>query len=161
MNDIPVSFQQQIGSMFGVSGDGIAKMRKRQVKIGNDVVKFWLERPSAKSKYVLKAHLLVAGVEVQKGHSQFEKLPISTSNGSRVTYSFTSWADAEVFLKRLPSRMPSNAVTELRGTNNTELNAAWLFYKIDHNWGDLAVRHNPFPPMRKLQQDLKSVGIAA
>jgi hypothetical protein len=161
MNDIPVSFQQQVGSMFRVSAVGIAKMRKRQVKIGNDVVKFWLEIPPAKSKYVLKAHLLVAGVEIQKGFSQFEKLPINTSNGSRVTYSFTSWAEVEVFLKRLPSRMPSNAVTELRGTDNTELNAAWLFYKIDLNWGDLTVRHNPFPPMRKLQQDLRSVGIAA
>jgi len=161
MNDIPVSFQQQVGSMFRVSAHGIAKMRKRQLKIGNDAVKFWLELPPAKSKYVLKAHLLVAGVEIQKGFSQFEKLPINTSNGSRVTYSFTSWDEVDTFLKRLPSRMPCNAVTELRGKDNAELNVAWLFYKIDLNWSEFTVLHNPFSRMRQLQRELRSVGIAA
>ena len=160
-NNMPVFVQQQVGSVLNVPSNGISKMRKRPVKVGKDEVRFWLEETPANSKYVLKAHLLVAGISLDQGYSEFEKLSISTSNGSRVTYSFTTWDEVAVFLNRLPSRMPTNAVTELRGKDNTELNVAWLFYKIDLNWGDFSVQYNPFPRMRQLQRDLRSIGIAA
>ena len=160
-NCIPILVQQQVGSILNVPSKGISKMRKRPVKVGKDEVRFWLEETPANSKYVLKAHFLVAGNSLDKGYSQFEKLSISTSNGSRVTYSFTTWDEVAVFLNRLPSSMPTNAVTELRGKDNTELNVAWLFYKIDLNWGEFTVQYNRFPRMRQLQRELRSVGIAA
>ena len=161
MHNIPVFIQRQLESIFRVSGDGIPVMKKRTISLHGHDVKVWVELPPPNSKHVMLAHVLITNARVEVGSSHFTKQPISTSNGSRVTYSFNTWDEFDSFLSRLPQRMPSNMITELYDENDRLFRLFQFFFLIDRNYGLCTVRHRPISPMQKLQRELRSVGISA
>lgn len=161
MNNIPVFIQGQLESIFRVSGEGICLMKQRPLRLAGHDVKVWLELPPPKANHVIQAHILVTNARVENEHSQFVKQPISTSNGSRVTYTFYSWESFGLFLNRLPQRLPSNKITELYDEYNKLFSLFQFFFLLDRGFGHCTLLHRPISSMKKLQRELRSVGLSA
>ena len=158
---MPVFIQRQLESIFRVSVDGIFLMKQRPLRLAGHDVKLWLEVSPPKSNHVMLVHILVTNARVENDYSQFIKQPISTSNGSRVTYTFYSWESFGLFLNRLPQRLPSNKITELYDESNKLFSLFQFFFLIDRGCGQCTLLHRPISSMQKLQRELRSVGISA
>lgn len=161
MDFTPPSIEKQIESIFRITTSGISHMKKRPVRISGHDIKIWLELPIACSKHVMQAHFLVANAQVDSIFSHFKTQPIYTVHGSRVTYSFDSWDQVQMFLGRLPKRLPSNMITEICDESGSLCSLFDFFSVIDQDYGHFNVRSIPMSSMQKLQRELRSIGLSA
>jgi len=108
----------------------------------------------------MTAEFLVAAKSVAGGRGVFRKKSMSFDNGTRITYQFLNWTEVDWFLERLPERMPSNQVTVPIAAGGHPLTVQSFLYHIDFGGGDYQYSYHPVRGMKKLQDELRDLGIA-
>ena len=113
-NPIPPSVAYQLRQTLNVDFTRYSRMRPRKLSLDGADVQFLLTIPPKNSKVVMQADFLAANVTLDnkaQTPGTFSKTSSVFDNGTKVTYQFKSWSEAETFLQRLPRKLPFNKVT--------------------------------------------------